>query len=98
VTAAGTTSTRAPAGVLCLHITAMLAEAVERFTGHEPFAPILTTFQYTLLNEDEDAQMGGTKYFRGFHDRNGFSRVGLIFHGDASTLMNCPTGHRTFAW
>jgi len=73
----------------------MLAEAVEGVTGHEPFAPILTTFQFTLLNEHEDAQMGGAEQFRGFHDRYGFSSVGSLFHGDASTFMNCPSdiGH-----
>jgi hypothetical protein len=73
----------------------MLAEAVEGVTGHEPFAPILATFQFTLLDEHEDAQMGGAEQFRGFHDRYGFSSVGSLFHGDASTFMNCPAdiGH-----
>jgi hypothetical protein len=73
----------------------MFAEAVEGVTGHEPFAPILTTFQYTLFNEHEYAQMGGAKDFCGFHDRYGFSCVGSFFHGDVSTEMNCPAyiGH-----
>jgi hypothetical protein len=76
----------------------MLAEAVEGVTGHEPFAPILTTFQFTLLDEHEDAQMGSAEQFRGFHDRYGFSSVGSLFHGDASTGMNCPAVIGHLAW
>jgi len=68
----------------------MFAEAVEGITGHEPFAPILTAFQCTLLDEHEDPQMGSAEGFRGFHDRYGCFRVGSLFHDDASTEMNCP--------
>jgi hypothetical protein len=73
----------------------MLLETVEGITGNEPFTHILATFQYTLLYEHEDAQMGGANQFRGFHDGYVFSRVVLLFHGDASTEMNCPAdiGH-----
>ena len=73
----------------------MLAEAVEGVKDHEAFAPILTTFQYTLLNEHEDAQMGCAKQFRGFRDRYGFSCIGSLFHSVASTEKNCPAdiGH-----
>jgi hypothetical protein len=95
VTAARTPSARTPARALCLHITAMFAEAVDGVTGNEPFAPILTTFKYTLFNEHEYAQMSSAKHFCGFHDRYGFFCVGSFFHSDVSNGMNCPAyiGH-----
>jgi hypothetical protein len=75
----------------------MLAETVEGVSGHEPFPPILTTFQYTFLDEHENAQRGGAEEFPGFRYRYGISSIGKLFHGDASTMMNCPAGCRTSA-
>jgi hypothetical protein len=54
--------------------------------GHEPFTPFLTSFQSPLFDEHQDAQMGGTEFFRSFKDRYRFCFADCIFHGDISLV------------